>query len=74
MREVKVIFKDANPKDPLTVYPTVGVRAEIAGKIYGNYVELDYEPSAEEVCDAVQYLLEILLNAEEGTNHENKKD
>ena len=71
MKDVKVIFKDANPRDPLSMYPTVSIRAEIAGKEYGYFVELDYEPSATEVCDAVQYLIERLLDEEERINHEN---
>lgn len=71
MKDVKVIFKEANPRDPLSVYPTVSIRAEIAGKEYGYFVELDYEPSATEVCDAVQYLIERLLDEEERINHEN---
>lgn len=71
MKDVRVIFKEANPRDPLTVYPTVSIRAEIAGKEYGDFVELDYEPSATEVCNAIQYLLELLEEAEERINHEN---
>ncbi len=71
MKDVKVIFKEANPRDPLSVYPTVSIRAEIAGKEYGYSAELDYEPSATEVCDAIQYLLELLEEAEERINHEN---
>lgn len=71
MKDVKVIFKEANPRDPLSMYPTVSIRAEIAGKEYGYFVELDYEPSATEVCDAVQYLIERLLDEEERINHEN---
>lgn len=71
MKDVKVIFKEANPRDPLSVYPTVSIRAEIAGKEYGCFVELDYEPSATEVCNAIQYLLELLEEAEERINHEN---
>lgn len=71
MKDVKVIFKEANPRDPLTVYPTVAIRAEIAGKEYGDFVELDYEPSPKEVCDAAQYLIERLLDEEERINHEN---
>lgn len=71
MKDVRVTFKEANPRDPLAVYPTVSIRAEIAGKEYGCFVELDYEPSPEEVCEAVQYLLERLLDEEERINHEN---
>lgn len=71
MKDVKVVFKEANPRDPLSVYPTVSIRAEIAGKEYGDFVELDYEPSATEVCNAIQYLLELLEEAEERINHEN---
>ncbi len=71
MKDVKVIFKEANPRDPLAIYPTVSIRAEIAGKEYGYSAELDYEPSATEVCNAIQYLLELLEEAEERINHEN---
>lgn len=64
MKDVKVIFKEANPRDPLAMYPTVSIRAEIAGKEYYDFVELDYEPSPAEVCNAIQLLLELLEEAE----------
>lgn len=68
MKDVRVIFKEANPRDPLSVYPTVSIRAEIAGKEYGYFVELDYEPSATEVCNAIQELLDLLVEDEEKIN------
>ena len=71
MKDVRVIFKEANPRDPLTVYPTVSIRAEIAGKEYGYSAELDYEPSATEVCNTIQELLDLLVEDEERINHEN---
>ena len=71
MKDVKVIFKEANPRDPLSVYPTVSIRAEIAGTEYGYSAELDYEPSATEVCNAIQLLLDLLIDEEERINHEN---
>jgi hypothetical protein len=71
VKDVKVIFKEANPRDPLSVYPTVSIRAEIAGNEYGYSAELDYEPSATEVCDAIQLLLDLLIEEEERINHEN---
>ena len=64
MKDVRVIFKEGNPRDPLAMYPTVSIRAEIAGKEYGFSVELDYEPSATEVCNAIQLLLEMLEEVE----------
>ena len=71
MKDVKVIFKEANPRDPLAMYPTVRIRAEIAGREYGCSAELDYEPSPAEVCDAIQLLLDLLIEEEERINHEN---
>jgi hypothetical protein len=71
MKDVRVIFKEANTCDPLTVYPTVSIRAEIAGKEYGYSAELDYEPSATEVCNAIRELLDLLVEDEERINHEN---
>lgn len=73
MKDVRVIFKEANPRDPLSVYPTVSIRAEIAGKEYGYFVELDYEPRPEEVCDVIQYLLERLEEAEINVEKEKMK-
>lgn len=73
MKDVKVIFKEANQRDQLSVYPTVGIRAEIAGKEYGDFVELDYEPSATEVCNAIQLLLELLEEAEMNVEKEKMK-
>ena len=66
MRNIKITFKGANPKDPLAVMPTVGVSVEIAGKERGNYMEFDHEPSAEEVCEAVQFLLLMFQMMEKG--------
>lgn len=71
MRNIKITFKGANPKDPLAVMPTVSVRAEIAGKERGSYMEFDHEPSAKEVCEAVQFLLEKFQMIGEKINHEN---
>ena len=73
MKDVRVTFKEANPRDPLAMYPTVSIRAEIDGKEYGCFVELDYEPSPEEVCDAIQYLLERLEEAEINVEKEKMK-
>jgi hypothetical protein len=73
MKDVKVIFKEANQRDPLSVYPTVGIRAEIAGKEYSDFVELDYEPSATEVCNAIQLLLDLLEEAEMNVEKEKMK-
>lgn len=73
MKDFRIIFKEANPRDPLAMYPTVGIRAEIAGKEYGYFAELDYEPSATEVCDAIQLLLEMLEEAEMNVEKEKMK-
>lgn len=71
MKDVRVIFMEANPRDPLAMYPTVSIRAEIAGKEYGYFAELDYEPSPAEVCNKIQGLLDLLIEEEERINHEN---
>jgi hypothetical protein len=73
MKDFRIIFKEANPRDPLAMYPTVGIRAEIAGKEYDYFAELDYEPSAAEVCDAIQLLLEMLEEAEMNVEKEKMK-
>lgn len=73
MKDIRIIFKEANPRDPLAMYPTVGIRAEIAGKEYSSYVELDYEPSPDEVCNAIQQLLERLEEAAMNVEKEKMK-
>ena len=74
MRNIKITFKDANPKDPLNVAPTVVVKAEIAGEEFGTSVELDYETSAKEVCEAVQFALEMIETLGEKINHEDQEN
>jgi hypothetical protein len=71
VKDVKVIFKEAKPRDPISVYPTVRIRAQIAGNVYCYSEELESEPSATEVCDAIQLLLDLLIEEEERINHEN---
>ena len=70
MRNVRVVFNDVKLYDPLAARPTVGVRAEIAGREYGDFVELDHQPRPQEVCDVIQGLLNVLQKVEEEMSHE----
>lgn len=64
MKNVRVIYHEGDPNDPMAVAPTVGVRAKVEGEEYGVYVELENQDAAS-VCQAVETLLAVLAETEE---------
>ena len=74
MKNVRVVFNDVKLYDPLAACPTVGVKAEIGGKEYGDYVEFSHEPRPEEVCSVIQGLLDMLQKLEERMNYEDQEN
>lgn len=64
MKNVRVIYHEGDPNDPMAVAPTVGVRATVEGVEYGVYVELENQDAAS-VCQAVETLLAVLTETEE---------
>lgn len=73
MKNVRVIYHEGDPNDPMAVAPTVGVRATVEGVEHGVYLELENQDAAS-VCQTIDKLLFVLEETEENLKNNIKED
>ena len=73
MKNVRVIYHEGDPNDPMAVAPTVGVRATVEGVEYGVYLELENQDAAS-VCQTIDKLLFMLEETEENLKNNIKEN